>query len=108
MLKTRVIPVVLLNGYSVVKSIQFSVFRTLGSPVTVCRVYDARGVDELVLLDIKATINNREPFTDIIADISADCFMALTVGGGIKTMEHARSLLAHGADKVALNSEAVR
>jgi cyclase len=108
MLKTRVIPVVLLNGYNVVKSIQFRVFRNLGSPITVSRIYDSRGVDELVLLDIKATIHNQEPAIDIIADISTECFMPLTIGGGIKTIEHARALLANGADKVAINSEAVQ
>jgi len=108
MLKTRVIPVVLLDGYNVVKSIQFRIFRNLGSPITVGRIYDSRGVDELVLLDIKATINHPEPSVEIIAEISSECFMPLTIGGGIKTIEHARGLLANGADKVALNSEAVR
>ena len=97
----------LLDGYNVVKSIQFSVFRNLGSPVTVSRIYDSRGVDELVLLDIKATIRSQEPSVDIIADISSECFMPLTIGGGIRTIEHARALLANGADKVVINSEAV-
>src|SRR5438552_13216115 len=103
MLKTRVIPVVLLDGYNVVKSIQFRIFRNLGSPITVGRIYDSRGVDELVLLDIKATINHHEPSVEIIAEISSECFMPLTIGGGIKTIEHTRALLANGADKVALN-----
>ncbi len=108
MLKTRVIPVVLLDGYNVVKSIQFRIFRNLGSPITVSRIYDSRGVDELVLLDIKATIKNQEPSIEIIADISSECFMPLTIGGGIKTIEQARALLANGADKVAINTEAVQ
>src|SRR5438067_4373678 len=99
MLKTRVIPVVLLSGYNVVKSIQFSIFRNLGSPITVSRIYDARGVDELVLLDIKATLHHRAPSVEIIAEISSECFMPLTIGGGIQTVEHARALLANGADK---------
>src|SRR5581483_5202470 len=107
MLKTRVLPVVLLNGYNVVKSIQFGIFRTLGNPITVSRVYDSRAVDELVLLDIKATIQGKEPSVDIISDISSECFMPLTVGGGIKTVEHARSLLKNGADKVSINTAAV-
>src|SRR5438067_11931708 len=108
MLKTRVIPVVLLNGYNVVKSIQFRIFRNLGSPITVSRIYDARGVDELVLLDIKATLRNHEPAVEIIGAISSDCFMPLTIGGGIQTIEQARALLDNGADNVALNSAAVR
>jgi cyclase len=108
MLKTRIIPVVLLNDYNVVKSIQFRVFRNLGSPITVCRIYDSRGVDELVLLDIKATLNKQDPRIDIVADVTSECFMPLSIGGGIKTIAHARAMLANGADKVAINSEAVR
>lgn len=107
MLKTRVLPVVLLTGYNVVKSIRFSTFRTLGNPITVCRVYNARGVDELVLLDIRATREGRTPHFEMIADIAAECFMPLTVGGGVRTLQHARDLLRYGADKVALNTAAV-
>lgn len=107
MLKTRVLPVILLTGYNVVKSIQFGTFRTLGNPITVCRIYDARGVDELVLLDIRATLEDRQPNLEIVADITNECFMPLTVGGGVKTMQHARDLLRHGADKVAINTSAV-
>ncbi len=107
MLKTRVLPVVLLTGYNVVKSIRFSTFRTLGNPITVCRIYNARGVDELVLLDIRATPENRQPSLEIISDITSECFMPLTVGGGVKTLKHARDLLRYGADKVAINTAAV-
>ena len=70
MLKTRVMPVVLLTGYNVVKSVNFGVFRTLGNPITVCRIYESRGVDELILLDIRATPEARVPQVDIIRDIS--------------------------------------
>jgi cyclase len=107
MLKTRVMPVVLLTGYNVVKSVNFGVFRTLGNPITVCRIYESRGVDELILLDIRATPEARVPQVDIIRDISGECFMPLTVGGGIKTVEQARLLLRNGADKIAINTSAV-
>ena len=107
MLKHRVLPLVLLTGYNVVKSINFSTYRTLGNPVTICRVYESRGVDELVLLDIRATIENRGPNLDIIRDISGECFMPLTIGGGITNLEQVRKVLRAGADKVSLNSSAI-
>lgn len=107
MLKTRVLPIVLLTGYNVVKSIKFSTFRTLGNPITVSRVYDSRGVDELVLLDIRATTEDRGPNIEIISDIAGECFMPLTVGGGIKTVEQAREIIRSGADKISINTAAV-
>ena len=100
-------PLVLLTGYNVVKSIQFGTYRTLGNPITVCRVYESRGVDELLLLDIRATTEKRGPGLDIIRDIAGECFMSLTVGGGISTLEQAREILRNGADKVAINSAAI-
>jgi cyclase len=107
MLKNRVLPLVLLTGYNVVKSIHFSTYRTLGNPITICRIYESRGVDELVLLDIRATLEKRGPSLDIIRDISGECFMPLTIGGGITSVEQVRNILRAGADKVAVNSEAV-
>lgn len=107
MLKNRVLPLVLLTGYNVVKSIHFSTYRTLGNPITICRIYESRGVDELVLLDIRATLEKRGPSLDIIRDISGECFMPLTIGGGIASVEQVRQILRAGADKVAVNSEAV-
>ncbi len=107
MLKHRVLPLVLLTGYNVVKSIKFSTYRTLGNPITICRIYESRGVDELVLLDIRATVERRGPNLDIIRDISGECFMPLTIGGGITDVEQVRKILRAGADKVAVNSAAV-
>lgn len=106
MLKHRVLPLVLLTGYNVVKSINFSTYRTLGNPITICRIYESRGVDELVLLDIRATVERRGPSLDIIRDISGECFMPLTIGGGITEVEQVRKILRAGADKVAVNSAA--
>jgi cyclase len=107
MLKHRVLPLVLLTGYNVVKSINFSTYRTLGNPITICRIYESRGVDELVLLDIRATVEQRGPSLDIIRDISGECFMPLTIGGGIADVEQVRKILRAGADKVAVNSAAI-
>jgi imidazole glycerol-phosphate synthase subunit HisF len=107
MLKHRVLPLVLLTGYNVVKSVQFSTYRTLGNPITICRIYESRGVDELVLLDIRATTEKRGPNLDIIRDVSGECFMPLTIGGGITNVEQVRQVLRAGADKVSLNTEAV-
>lgn len=107
MLKTRVLPIVLLRDYNVVKSIQFSTFRTIGSPITVSRIYDNRGVDELILLDITATPEKRAANLEIVAEISKECFMPLTVGGGVRSITEAANLLASGADKVSLNTAAV-
>ena len=107
MLKHRVLPLVLLTGYNVVKSIKFSTYRTLGNPITICRIYESRGVDELVLLDIRATVERRGPNLDIIRDISGECFMPLTIGGGITDVEQVRKILRAGADKVSVNSAAV-
>lgn len=107
MLKHRVLPLVLLTGYNVVKSVKFSTYRTLGNPITICRIYESRGVDELVLLDIRATVERRGPNLDIIRDISGECFMPLTIGGGITDVEQVRKILRAGADKVAVNSSAI-
>lgn len=107
MLKHRVMPLVLLTGYNVVKSISFSTYRILGNPITICRIYESRGVDELVLLDIRATLEGRDPSLDVIRDISGECFMPLTIGGGITKVEQVRKILRAGADKVAVNSAAI-
>lgn len=107
MLRKRIIPVVLLDGFSVLKTINFQQRRNLGSPVTVARTYNTRNVDELVLLDIDASMQGRAIDKFTIAEIAQDCFMPLTVGGGIKTIKDIRELLSKGADKVVINSHAI-
>ncbi len=108
MLKKRLIPSLLFNGYSLVKSIQFSNLRILGNPIQAVKVYNAREVDELVFLDIGATVNNRGPLFDVIHDVAEECFMPLTIGGGIDTLAQIRQILQIGSDKVALNSNAFK
>lgn len=104
MLKHRVIPIVLLDGYSVVKTIKFDIRRNLGNPIVVSRIYNGRNVDELILLDIDASKENREIDLHTVEAVSSHCFMPLTVGGGLKTCDDISKTLEAGADKVALNS----
>lgn len=104
MLRHRVIPIVLLDGYSVVKTIRFGVRRNLGNPITVARIYNARDVDELVLLDIDAAKEGRQIDLATVSDIARECFMPLTVGGGLRTCADISAVLAHGADKVVINT----
>lgn len=108
MLRKRVIPIVLIDGFSVLKTINFSTRRNLGSPVTVARTYNTRNVDELILLDIDASKQNRAIDKFTIMDIAKELFMPLTVGGGIRTTKDIEMVLKMGADKVAINSEIFR
>lgn len=104
MLRNRVIPIVLLDGYSVVKTIQFDIRRNLGNPVVVSRIYESRNVDELVLLDIDASKENRSIDLHTVEAVACECFMPLTIGGGLKTCKDIEKALNAGADKVSLNS----
>jgi cyclase len=90
-----------------VKSVRFEEFRNIGNPIQMARVYNSRGVDELVFLDITASKENRKPLLDVIKCILEECFMPLTVGGGIKTLDEINDLLKIGADKVSINTAAV-
>jgi len=107
MLRKRIIPIVLLDGFSVLKTINFKERRNLGSPITVARTYNARNVDEMIILDIDATKQNRAIDKFTIAEIARDCFMPLTVGGGITSIKDIQDLLTKGADKIAINSYAI-
>lgn len=104
MLKNRIIPIVLLDGFSVLKTVRFNERRNLGSPVTVMRTYNTRNVDEMILLDIDASKQCRPIDKFTIKEISADCFMPLTVGGGISNCKHIEELLSIGADKISINT----
>lgn len=108
MIKTRIIPTLLYKNYGLVKGVRFDSWRRVGSLLQSVKVYSMRGVDELIFLDISATAEGRRPDFELVDDFADECFMPLTVGGGIKTVEDVRLLLKSGADKVAINSEAVR
>lgn len=107
MLKTRVMPTLLYKDVGLVKGIRFDSWRRVGGAVQSVKVYNMREVDELVFLDITATREGREPDYALIDDLADECFMPLTVGGGVRSVEHVERLLKVGADKVAINSAAV-
>ena len=107
MLKHRVIPCVLLKDWQLVKSIGFESFRTIGHPTSTARIYNARNVDELIVLDIDASLEDEEINTESIRDIADECFMPLTIGGGIKTIEDIYMVLNAGADKISINTKAL-
>lgn len=108
MLKTRLIPILLLKNGRMVKTKQFDALRDVGHPVKAAMVYDAQNVDELIFLDITATEENRSTFYEVIQQVTEESFMPFTAGGGLRTVADIRTLLNAGADKVTLNTEAVR
>ncbi len=108
MLKVRIIPCLDVRGGRVVKGVRFVDLVDAGDPVEQARLYDAAGADELCFLDITASAEDRAPLLDIVARTAEACFMPLTVGGGVRTPEDVRRLLRAGADKVAVNTAAVR
>ena len=107
MLKIRVMPTMLYKDYGLVKGKGFDSWRRTGSLMQTVKVYNMREVDELVFVDIAATAEGREPDYALVDDFADDCFMPLTVGGGVRTLDQVGRLLAVGADKVAINSAAV-
>lgn len=104
MLQTRVMPCLLLNGETLVKTRQFTKPTYIGDPVNAIKIYNEKEVDELILLDISATPEEREPNLDLIQEVTNECFMPLTYGGGITTIEQMQALFSLGVEKVALNS----
>jgi len=107
MLKIRVMPTLLYRDFTLVKGVGFDSWRRVGSAMQAVKVYNMREVDELVFLDITATQQGREPDYALIDDIADECFMPLTVGGGVRHLDQVRELLRVGADKVAVNSALV-
>ncbi len=107
-LKTRVIPCLDVKDGRVVKGINFVSLRDAGDPVEAARAYDAAGADELCFLDITASHEARGTLLDVVARTAEACFMPVTVGGGVRTVEDVRALMLAGADKVSINTAAVR
>ncbi len=106
-LKTRLIPCLDVKDGRVVKGVQFVDLIDAGDPVEAAIAYDAAGADELCFLDIAASHEGRDTIFDVVARTAEHCFMPVTVGGGIRTLEDIRKLLLSGADKVSINSAAV-
>ena len=107
MFKVRVIPCLHVKDGRVVKGVNFVDLRDAGDPVEAAIAYDAAGADELCFLDITATHENRGTILDVVRRTAEACFMPLTVGGGVRTVDDIRTLLTYGADKVSINSAAV-
>jgi imidazole glycerol-phosphate synthase subunit HisF len=107
MLKTRVIPCLDVKDGRVVKGVNFVDLVDAGDPVEAAAAYDAAGADELCFLDITASHEARDVIFDVVARTAERCFMPLTVGGGVRTIEDIRKLLEAGADKVSINTAAV-
>ena len=107
MLKTRIIPCLDVADGRVVKGVNFVDLIDAGDPVEAAKAYDAAGADELCFLDIMATEDNRATMFDLVTRTAEQCFMPLTVGGGVRSPEDVRKLLLAGADKVSFNSAAV-
>jgi imidazole glycerol-phosphate synthase subunit HisF len=108
MLKTRIIPCLDVKDGRVVKGVNFVDLVDAGDPVQSARAYDAAGADELCFLDITASHENRGTILDVVRRTAEACFMPVTVGGGVRQVEDVRALMLAGADKVSINSAAVR
>ena len=108
MLNKRIIPCLDVKDGRVVKGVNFVDLKDAGDPVAVARAYDEQGADELVFLDITASHEGRKIFLDVVAKTAEQVFMPLTVGGGINTIQDIRDLLNAGADKVSINTAAIK
>lgn len=108
MLSRRIIPCLDVNAGRVVKGVKFQELRDAGDPVQCAKAYDAQGADELVFLDITASSDNRSIMHDVVAATAEQCFMPLTVGGGLRTVGDIEAMLKSGADKVSLNTAAIK
>ena len=108
MLKKRIIPCLDVKDGRVVKGINFIELKDAGDPVEQAKIYSESGADEICFLDITASHENRDTLTEIVKKTAKECFVPLTVGGGVRTIENIRELLLAGADKVSINTEAVK
>jgi len=107
MLKQRLIPTLLLRNNRLVKGVNFDNYRETGNPISAARIYNSQYVDELIIIDIDATNEKRSFNIEIIENISKECFMPLTIGGGINSIDTVRELVSKGADKVVINTAAI-
>lgn len=108
MLRTRVIPCLLLQNTGLVKTVKFKEPRYIGDPINAVKIFNEKYVDELVLLDIGATVSNRAPQLELLAEIASEAFMPLGYGGGIRSLEEIRKILSMGFEKVILNTSAAK
>ena len=104
MARTRVIPVLLIQNEGLVKGVQFKNHRYVGDPINAVKIFNEKEVDELCVLDISATVNNKKPDIKRIADIVSEAFMPISYGGGVSMLDEAKELLYTGVEKILLNT----
>jgi imidazole glycerol-phosphate synthase subunit HisF len=104
MARTRVIPVLLIQNEGLVKGVQFKNHRYVGDPINAVKIFNEKEVDELCVLDISATVNNKKPDIKRIADIVSEAFMPISYGGGVTQLDEAKELLYSGVEKILLNT----
>lgn len=104
MLRPRIIPVLLLKGRGLYKTIQFKNPKYIGDPINTVKIFNEKEVDEICVLDINATPENREPSLSLIREIASECFMPISYGGGIRSVEQVRSIFNSGVEKVVVNT----
>jgi cyclase len=107
MLRPRITPCLLVRNKGLVKTVNFSASKYVGDPINAVRIFNEKEVDELIVLDIDATATDRGPDTTMVAHLAAECRMPLCYGGGVKTVEQAKTVIGLGVEKVAISSAAV-
>lgn len=107
MLQPRITPCLLIHKGGLVKTVGFKMPKYVGDPINAVKIFNEKEVDELIVLDIDASVNNNEPDYQTIAKLAAECRMPLCYGGGIKTTEHAKKIINLGVEKIAVSSEAI-
>jgi len=107
MLRSRIIPCLLVHKKGLVKTVQFKNPKYVGDPINAVKIFNEKEVDELIVLDIDATVESREPDFTLIKNLATECRMPLCYGGGVKTVEQAKKIISLGAEKVALSSAAL-
>jgi cyclase len=107
MLRPRIIPCLLIHNKGLVKTVNFKNPKYVGDPINAVRIFNEKEVDEIIVLDIDATVKNKEPDYNLIKNLAAECRMPLCYGGGIKNVDQAKKLISLGAEKVAISSAAI-
>ena len=107
MLKTRVIPCLLLKGKGLVKTVKFENPKYVGDPINAVKIFNDKEVDELIFLDIEATVEGRKPPVKLISEIASECFMPLSYGGGLRNLDDIKAIFNLGVEKVIINSYAI-
>tara|TARA_B110000027_G_C16091421_1_gene288632 strand:- start:79 stop:861 length:783 start_codon:yes stop_codon:yes gene_type:complete len=108
MLKHRVIPLLSLDNYKLIKTLRFKNPQYIGDPINAIHIFNEKEVDEIIIIDITASKENREPNFDLIEEIAGECYMPLTYGGGIRSVEDVDRILSIGVEKVSLQSSIIK